>query len=684
MRNGLGHTNSGGGNESRARPGRLARDSGPALSVFSTREPLSFPEEMLSSTTVPRAQYDDTLEPAPEMAIESVSRDTDWRPVLLGVLLLSAGYVYWHLGTGWMPFDDGALAQSAERLIQGQLPHRDFDEIYTGGLTYLNASAFRLLGTTLWTLRLVLFAVFVAWVPAVFYIATRFVRAFAAAGIVLLAVVWSLPNYSAAMPSWYNLFLATFGVVALFRFLEVGGRRWLVAAGIAGGLSFLVKVVGLYYVAGVLLFLVFQAHALSRSAADADAKRGHAYAAFVSISLLLFVAALWSVVRRQLHAPEFVQFVLPGALVAALLVRNEWTEPAGTSRARFVTLARLLVPFLVGVALPIALFLIPYALAGALGAFVNGVFVLPMRRFSAAFYPGLPLATMLALVPFAVLAAAAHRVRGRVGRRETVLLAILLLLVLRASGGNAALYRDVWYAARSLLPVLAIIGVVVLWRARAADTQSPLLRARTMLLLAVTTLCSLVQFPFSVPNYFCYVAPLVALTALALYSYMQWSARIVPGLLIGFLVAFSALRNNGNPLQSIGFSPQPPRPMATLALGRGGIQVPKVHAEAYEVLVPMLRAHARGGYTWASPDTPEIYFLSGLRNPTRSLFEFFEDSTNGTARVLRTLDAHAVTAVVLNGAPSFSPPITRDMFLQLAAKYPHARNIGPFQLRWRE
>src|SRR5206468_3004365 len=114
---------------------------------------------------------------------------------------------------------DGAMAQSAERFLQGQLPHRDFDEIYTGGLTWLNAGAFRLLGTTLWSLRVVLFAVFVAWVPAVFYIASRFARPLAAGAVTLLAVVWSVPNYPAAMPSWYNLFLATFGVAALLRYV---------------------------------------------------------------------------------------------------------------------------------------------------------------------------------------------------------------------------------------------------------------------------------------------------------------------------------------------------------------------------------------------------------------------------------------------------------------------------------
>lgn len=674
--------------------GSLAVTASPRRASFNTRRRHLLPKGILSSSILSRARRLDALESAPPPPVANVSvpplppRETDWRLVLLGVLLVSAVYVHSHLGRGWMPFDDGALAQSAERLIQGQLPHRDFNEIYTGGLTWLNAAAFRLLGTTLWSLRLVLFAVFLAWVPAVFYIASRFTRPLAAGGVVLLAVVWSLPNYSAAMPSWYNLFLATFGVAALFRHLEGGRRRWLVAAGVAGGLSFLVKVVGLYYVAGVLLFLVFHAHAQSRSASAADARRGsgNGYATFVSVSLLLFVAALWSVVRHQLHAPELVQFFIPGALLATLLVRNEWTQPAGESRARFAMLARLVVPFLAGVTLPVALFLVPYARAGALGAFATGVFVLPMRRFDLAHYPALPLTTMLALVPIALLVLWAHRAAGGRGirRRETVMLALALLLLLVVTRRNDALYRAVWYAARSLLPVLSVGGIVLLARARAADIASPLLRARAMLLLSVTALCSLVQFPYSVPNYFCYVAPLVALTALALSSYLRPMAGAVPGLLVAFFAAFAVLRANARPLQSMGFSYQPSYPMATLALERAGIEVPQIHAAAYEALVPMLRAHARGGYTWASPDTPEIYFLAGLRNPTRSLFEFFEDSTNGNERVLRALDAHGVTAIVLNVQPSFSSAITEEMFRQLSERYPHARNIGPFHLRWRE
>ena len=635
----------------------------------------------MSSSTLQRADHPDIPSPAPTPSIDPARYSADWRLVLFGLVLVSGVYVWSHLG-GWIPFDDGALAQSAERLLQGQLPHRDFDEVYTGGLTWLNAGAFRLLGMNLLSLRLVLFAVFLAWVPALYYIASRFVRPVAAAGVVLLAVVWSLPNYSGAMPSWYNLFLATFGVAALFRHLEDGRRRWLVLAGIAGGLSVLVKVVGLYDVAGVLLFLVFHAHALSR--ATAATQRGRGYALFVSAALLVFVAALVILVRHQFHAPELVQFVMPGAFVAALLVRDEWTQPSGASRARFATLARLLGPFLAGVALPIALFLVPFARAGALGALANGVFILPMRRLDAAYMTAPSVWTMVSLVPLALLAVWWQRAPGGIGRGWATLIGVVLAFVVIASGWNDALFSDVWRAMRNLPPVLCIAGVIVLSRARAADAGSPLRRAQTMLLLAVTGLCSLVQFPFAAPIYFSYVAPLVALVALALFGYMRPSSGAVPALLVAFFGAFAVLRTNSIPLPSMGLTYQAPIPLSTLALERGGIEVPRIHAIVYDSLVSLLRARARGGYTWASPDTPEIYFLSGLRNPTRSLFDFFEDSTGRNARVLHTLDAHGVTAIVINRAPWFSPEITREMRALLATRYPHAQYVGPYQLRWRE
>lgn len=606
----------------------------------------------------------------------------DWRLLLAGVLILSAGYVALHLGRGWVPHDEGTLGLSAVRLLQGELPHRDFDDLYSGGLTYVNAAAFRVFGTSLFTMRLVLFAVFVAWVPAVFYLASRFVRPAGAAGITLLCVAWSLPNYPAPLPSWYNLFLTVFGVAALFRWLEAGRRRWLFAAGLAGGLSLLVKVVGLYFVGGALLFLVFQAHDQSRVAEGSRARRGWVYASFVTTCLLLFSAALLMLVRHQLHAAEVVQFVLPGALVAGFLIWSEWTEPAGDDRTRFMMLTRLLGPLLLGLALPIALFLIPFVRGDALGALFHGVFVLPTKRFGVATVRMLPLVSMLALVPVFLLFAWGHFLAGRITRLYALGLAVVLAVYLIETGTDPFLYRSVWYAARGVLPVLVLIGIVALAKARDADAESPLLRSRTMLLLCVSALFTLVQFPFAAPIYFCYVAPLVALLATALLSRARPMAPVVPAAVTVFLIAFAVMRVNTGTIYTMGLWYQPYPPTAALDLPRGGLDVPAGEAEMYKVAVNLLEQHARGEYTWASPDCPEVYFLSGLRNPTRSVFDFFDDERGRTARILATLEQHYVTAIVLNGRPAFSARISEDLLAELVRRYPFGANVGKFQIRW--
>ena len=636
----------------------------------------------MSTLAVPSAHHTPAAERVPSVQAKRTTRAVDSRMILLAVVAISAAYVGATLWRGWVPYDDGALAQSAERLMMGELPHRDFDEIYTGGLAWLNAGAFLVFGKSLWSIRIALLAVFLAWVPSVYYIGSRFVRPVAAGAVTLLAVVWSLPNYTAAMPSWYNLFFATFGAAALIRHVEDGRRRWLVGAGVAGGLSFLAKLVGLFYVAGVLLFLVYRAHALSREAAGRDAPRSPAYSAFVTAGLALFVAALVVLVRHQFAAPELAQFVLPGATLAILLVRNEWIQPAGESGARFVALGRLLAPFLVGVALPIALFLLPYVMSGSVGAFATGVFVLPMKRFGVAEWALPPLTTMLACVPLMLLAVLATALQGRAARWFGGAVVVGLAVLFVVTGRNDPAYRTVWYSVRMLLPGLVVAGAIVCARQRVPSAEDRLRRDRTMVLLCVAAVCTLIQYPYSVPIYFCYVAPLVALVALALWSHLRAQGIVVPAAIILFLTAFAVIRVNDSTLYTMGVSYQPYGPTLPLALERGGLEVPARDAVVYRRVAALVAQHAKGGYLWASPDCPELYFLTGLKNPTRTLFDFFDEPAGRTRRVLDALDRHQVSVVVLNARASFSQTVPDDLVAEIEGRYPFGMNVGQFQVRW--
>jgi hypothetical protein len=338
-------------------------------------------------------------------------------------------------------------------------------------------------------------------------------------------------------------------------------------------------------------------------------------------------------------------------------------------------------PFLLGVALPIALFLVPYVRSGAVGDFVHGVFVLPTKRLGVTEMRMPPLWTALALLPLGVLALHARR---QLTRRERRLLIVALVLLLVASRFVAWPYLAVWSAARSLLPALVLVGVMVLSRRRSADENDPLLRRRAMLLLSVTALCSLVQFPFASPVYFLYVAPLVALSALALFRYLRPASNVVPLSVTAFYMAFAVLLVNTSSLYGMGTVYRPYYRTARLTPERAGgaLEIGRVQSIVYNYAISLLLEHARGGYTWASPDCPEIYFLSGLRNPTRSLFEFFDEPAGRTERVLRALDEHRVTAIVMNATPGFSPGISDELAGALAQRYPEAERVGNFLVRW--
>src|SRR5450759_3184987 len=80
---------------------------------------------------------------------QSAKASSRGRLLFVLVFLLSALYMAHELKRGWVPWDEGTMAESAERVLHGELPHRDYHEGYTGGLSYLNAAAFPVFGTNL-------------------------------------------------------------------------------------------------------------------------------------------------------------------------------------------------------------------------------------------------------------------------------------------------------------------------------------------------------------------------------------------------------------------------------------------------------------------------------------------------------------------------------------------------------
>ena len=606
-----------------------------------------------------------------------------WWLILLIVWVVSGLYTASLLKRGWVPHDEGTIGQSAERVLEGQLPHRDFDEVYTGGLTYLNAFAFRLFGENLLSPRIMLFLFFLLWVPAAYWIASRFTSVFGAAAVTLLAVSWGLPNYTAALPSWYNLFFATFGIVALLRYLDASSRQWIFLAGLCCGVSFLFKISGIYFAAGVLLFLVFHQQELCVEDPRGQRPSPSLYSAFVAFGLALFIAALFLVVRHDLSTVAVAEFVVPGVTLAALCFTREIGGIPGSFSRRFSMLFQAVWPFALGAALPLVLFLIIYERAGAISDFVHGIFILPSRRLAFASQKpiGFGLNKILGVIGLLGLLIAAY-VSGIRSRVTQIVIAAALLAVLVLSKSNPRLYTAAWAPLLLLISFSAILGALVLGNPQ----TDRLRRQQVMLLLSVTATCTLIQLPFSVPIYFCYVAPLLALSLVALFSIPAQTSKIVLGILLAFYVAFAAMRFTPGFLYSMGFFYQPDPETEVLRLPRaGGLRIDVPAALGYERLIREIEEHAGASpYIYAAPDCPEVYFLSGKRNPTRTMFDFFDDDPQShSARVLATIESHDVQLVAIMRKTQFSPPMSPDLVMALRERFPQGEQIGPFEVRWR-
>jgi Dolichyl-phosphate-mannose-protein mannosyltransferase len=629
--------------------------------------------------------------------------------VFLLVWLLSIVYLAANLNRGWVPHDEGILGQSAERVLHGELPHRDFNEPYTGGLAFLDAAAFHLFGIRLMVLRWVLFAFFLLWVPVVFAIAREFCGTWPAAGVTLLSVAWSVPNYPAAMPSWFCLFLATFGVLLLFRYLRTRHTAWLLLAGFCGGFSFLIKTPGIYFVAGVLLFLVYREQSLSTPPSVSPQAAGAnsiAYRVFLTFSLVAFLIILILVAMPHGGVSEFLHFVLPSlAIVVLLFLREFYFAAPLASAGRFRQLFALIAPFLAGVALPVLAFFAYYARLGALHPLLKGLFVLQLRRLADArlspphwFFVLCAILLVALFLPTSLASRAflpkSPTLKIRPAARPSELLVILktlaAALLLFACLKFPVILIDTLDAIRGFMPLLLIVTVAILFF-RQLGGHSSESDPRLTLLLFVTALSSLVQVPYAGPMYFCYFATLAFLMLAALLSLVPaaqrqaHSDRFHLSLAAAFFSLFAVLAFRPVAIAAFDFNEPRSLPGSPLPLDRArGLRVFPDQADRYNQLVPFVVAAAAGRPIFAGPDCPEIYFLSGLPNRTPYLFDFFVPPAQYQSDLQQLLDrADFIQVVVINNRPSFSRPHLAVLRSLVAARFPHSRNFGNFEAFWR-
>jgi hypothetical protein len=618
--------------------------------------------------------------------------------MLASVLAIAGIYTGAHIGRGWVPADEGTLSQSALRVMQGQLPHSDFGEVYTGGLSFIHALAFRVFGVNLMSLRICAFLFFLAWLPAVYYVALRFTSAIAAGVITLLAVSWSYPNYPASMPSWYNLFFATFGVAAVLRYLETRTRRWLFVAGVCGGSSILMKVIGAYYIAGVLLFLAYfeqsessdkspgksteRASAGRNSQEIADVRspdNSWPYRVFSLCALLLFLATIVHVLGTRLGTAEFYQFVFPSAVIVGLVMMGERSVRMGTGQ-RFKAISRTVIPFLCGAAGPIVIFFVPYVRAGMLWKFLFGVSSSAISRsVDLGVIRPLGAEKIIFVLPLVGVLAAGMYWDKFQGKAVGTALGLGTLTIAVGAMRSPAITSAIWISAATLTPLVVLAGAVLVWMKNTscerANERTKLERQQVVLLISVAATCGMVQFPFAAPIYLSYALPL---TMLALVSIVT-TGKTRPGTcalasVAGLYLAFGVVILVPSYIYELTYKVGHMDTMQTAQAG--GLKIEG--AAFFDELSGFLREHSPNGLMFAGNDCPELYFLAGLKNITP------DDGGAPTEEILKAVRSDNLNLVVLNDSTYFpSGAIAPEVRDEVMKRFPHSRRFGIFQVFWK-
>ncbi len=588
-------------------------------------------------------------------------------PTLAFALLAMVLIATWLAVSGPWTFahDEGLTGLTAVNVLDGMWPHIDFVDPYTGGAAFLHSLMYRIFGVSIMASRYALFAAALLLGAALFALARFRHTATQAAFAAAMALAWGPVVYMTALPSWYNLSAMAMGAAFLIYGWRSNRYAWIVLAGVFGGLSILAKSTGIYFCITAVLFL---ASRRGPGQLPVALRLTAALCAGLFVCLLTFKALTPSVVFYLLLPVLAITFFvsLPGSV----------SSPSQAPRP----MLNFIAAFTVGVSAVILPWLALYAWKSGLTALWHGMVVLPSSRLEFATRPLPPLATSIgAVVCIAVFVARTQLAPA--ARRYADLGIVALLLLVLAMSREATVYQWVWNTIRWLLPLAA--SSYFLARCIQAQRGDEEKAALPDLLWMAAAFGSFIQFPFSFPLYFAYIAPVFVLAIFVTATHFDREPGILPWAVAGFLGFFCIHTMHGSNIAALGSAVLPPANAQYLDLPRVRLRAPEYDQTVYQRIAELVRQHGNGLPILAYPDCPEVPFFSGARSVLRSPYRFMDPQEVDVVHLQQTFSSHRIDLAVLNKEPQFSPPINDAEYQVIAEQFPNIEDVGPFRVMWR-
>ena len=190
----------------------------------------------------------------------NVSRFSDFIcPAILLLIAIAIAYPRWRAGIDWR--DEGLLAYGAERVVHGEIPHRDFVSLQPPLSFYTAAVAFKLGGTSLATLRGFGLTIFLILPVLIYALGRNFLGPILSFAAAAPACILALPYvYFVPLAAWQGITIS-FAAVLLFIVAMRSQRPWLaMPAGAFTSLALLLRHDQAVYTAAALLVLLVTLH----------------------------------------------------------------------------------------------------------------------------------------------------------------------------------------------------------------------------------------------------------------------------------------------------------------------------------------------------------------------------------------------------------------------------------------
>jgi len=221
-----------------------------------------------------------------------MEKDFFWRrdlksALLLGAVSLAASFILFAtLWAPWSVYDEGFTALNGLRVLNGDIPGRDFWAMYPPGQSYVLAVFFKAFGAKLIVARLVGILALSASMLALAFI-VQSLAGWPEAILVGLAglILFVTTGLASSVPMGLALVFAS--ILAAQRGLSTGLARWHVSAGILAGLACLFRLdMGVLFIAALALSLF--------CAGGIKGRRALAWAGVGALGVLLLAYGSWA------------------------------------------------------------------------------------------------------------------------------------------------------------------------------------------------------------------------------------------------------------------------------------------------------------------------------------------------------------------------------------------------------